>query len=144
MLKKRYQNTGKERIHTRLLKVAIYKALMYYGQQEKIDTIIKADKLPDGSDGHLSNMKHNKGTTRQVYAPGQPQEKKGEPIRACTYSEVSPAPHRFSQCSMKASNQAKKAEERVKNDVQVARMSITSRKVEEIPDSDESLNNWWT
>ncbi|KNC85259.1 hypothetical protein SARC_02555 [Sphaeroforma arctica JP610] len=39
---------------------------------------------------------------------------------------------------MKASNQNKRAEERGKNDVQVGRLFITSRKVEEIVDGDES------
>ncbi|KNC84464.1 hypothetical protein SARC_03328 [Sphaeroforma arctica JP610] len=54
----RYRNTDKESIRTQLLNVARYKALMYYGQQQKVDTIIKADKLPDESDDHLSDMKH--------------------------------------------------------------------------------------
>ncbi|KNC74355.1 hypothetical protein SARC_13094, partial [Sphaeroforma arctica JP610] len=44
----RFQNTDKERVHVQLLKVARYKARMYYGQQDKVDTTIKADKLPDG------------------------------------------------------------------------------------------------
>ncbi|KNC85493.1 hypothetical protein SARC_02330 [Sphaeroforma arctica JP610] len=190
VLEERYRDTDKEPIHTQLLKVARYKALIYYRQQEKVDTIIETDKLPDGSDGPLSDMKHsvfyylteasikaaakvqadrlyierkryssktanlaklttlyttaaakrhkpNNGTRRQTRAAGQPHKKKRAQIRACPYCKVS-APHRFSQCPMKASDQNKKAEERIKNDMQVARLSITSGKVEDMRDSDES------
>ncbi|KNC77460.1 hypothetical protein SARC_10081 [Sphaeroforma arctica JP610] len=57
-LEKRYRNSDKEPIHTQILKIIRYQALTYYGQYEKVDAIIKADKQPDGNEGHLSDMKH--------------------------------------------------------------------------------------
>ncbi|KNC71524.1 hypothetical protein SARC_15935, partial [Sphaeroforma arctica JP610] len=52
--------------------------------------------------------------------------------RACLYCLAMPSPHRFSECSKKKANQTKKAEEQTKKDVQIARLSITSGKVEVI------------
>ncbi|KNC84327.1 hypothetical protein SARC_03451 [Sphaeroforma arctica JP610] len=158
MLEERYRNSNKEPIHFQLLKVQRYQALMYYGQQAQVDALIKADKQPDGSEGHLSDIEHtkfhtmteasiraeskvqrdrmpreqlrvqnkrqntqttnhaesNNGAPNQTKPIGQAQEKKGErEERACPYCKVMPAPHRFSQCPMKASNQTTQAEERV-------------------------------
>ncbi|KNC84146.1 hypothetical protein SARC_03628 [Sphaeroforma arctica JP610] len=80
-------------------------------------------------------------TTANLSKPtqyGKPKRRKGaRDVRAYPYCKVMPAPHRFSQCLMKASNQTKQAEERVKNDIQVARLSIASGRVEDITDGDE-------
>ncbi|KNC73647.1 hypothetical protein SARC_13794, partial [Sphaeroforma arctica JP610] len=54
----RYRNSDKESIHLQILKVIRYQALTYYGQQEKVDAIIKVNKQPDGGESHLSDMKH--------------------------------------------------------------------------------------
>ncbi|KNC82289.1 hypothetical protein SARC_05423 [Sphaeroforma arctica JP610] len=169
VLEERYRNSDKEFIHMQILKIIRYQALSYYGQQEKVDAIIKADKQPDGSEGHLSDMKHtvfyslteatiraaakvqadrlyrkrkrhnsqtatqsqsqgspttttkrhkpDNGAPKQTKPIGQAQEKKGvREERACPYFNV------------KASNHIKQAEERVRNDLQVARLSITSGK----------------
>ncbi|KNC84798.1 hypothetical protein SARC_03006 [Sphaeroforma arctica JP610] len=70
--------------------------------------------------------------------PGQTQEKKGaREERTCPYCKEMPVPHRFSQCPMKASNQAKQVEEQVKKDVQIAKLSITSGKIEDITEGEE-------
>ncbi|KNC84965.1 hypothetical protein SARC_02820 [Sphaeroforma arctica JP610] len=181
VLEERHRNSNIEPIHTKILKATRYQAFTYYEQQEKVDAIIKADKLPDGSEGLLSDMKHtvfhslteangraapksardnsqavthsqsqngkptatkrhkpDNGALKQIKSIGQPQEKKGaREDRACPYCKVMPAPQRFSLCPMKASYQTKQAEERVKNDVQIARLSNTSGKVEDITDGDE-------
>ncbi|KNC85083.1 hypothetical protein SARC_02711 [Sphaeroforma arctica JP610] len=55
VLEECYRNSDKETIHTQNPQD---QALTYYGQQKKVDVIIKADKLPDESEGHLSDMKH--------------------------------------------------------------------------------------
>ncbi|KNC81367.1 hypothetical protein SARC_06311 [Sphaeroforma arctica JP610] len=62
----------------------------------------------------IRRHKPDNGAPKQTKPIRQPQEKKG------------------------VSNQNKKVEEHVQNDMQVARLSITSGKVEETTDSDES------
>ncbi|KNC84711.1 hypothetical protein SARC_03085 [Sphaeroforma arctica JP610] len=79
-----------------------------------------------------TNKRHKpaNGPFNQTKPTGQAQEKKGSrEERPCPYCKVMPASHRFSLCPNKASNQVKQAEERVKKDVQIARLSITTGKV---------------
>ncbi|KNC86178.1 hypothetical protein SARC_01656 [Sphaeroforma arctica JP610] len=56
MLTERYRNSDKEPIHFQILKVQRYQALKYYGLQPVVNTLIKGDKQPDGSEGHLSDI----------------------------------------------------------------------------------------
>ncbi|KNC80833.1 hypothetical protein SARC_06815 [Sphaeroforma arctica JP610] len=63
MLEERYRNSDKEPIHFQLLKVQRHQALVYYGQQAQVDALIRADKQPDGRDGHLSDIEHTKFQT---------------------------------------------------------------------------------
>ncbi|KNC77280.1 hypothetical protein SARC_10258 [Sphaeroforma arctica JP610] len=60
MLEERYRNIDKESIHCQILKVQRYLALKYHGLQSVMDTLIKGDKQPDESEGHLSDMDHAK------------------------------------------------------------------------------------
>ncbi|KNC87647.1 hypothetical protein SARC_00276 [Sphaeroforma arctica JP610] len=60
MLEERYRNSDKEPIHLQILKVQRYLALKYYGLQSVVDILIKGDKQPDGSEGHLSDIEHTK------------------------------------------------------------------------------------
>ncbi|KNC86343.1 hypothetical protein SARC_01502 [Sphaeroforma arctica JP610] len=60
ILEERYRNSDKEPIHFQILKVQRYLALKYYGLQSVVDNLIKGDKQPDGSEGHLSDMDHAK------------------------------------------------------------------------------------
>ncbi|KNC84674.1 hypothetical protein SARC_03108 [Sphaeroforma arctica JP610] len=60
MLEERYRDSDKEPIHFQILKVQRYQALKYYGLQPVVDTLIKGDKQPDGSEGHLSDIEHTK------------------------------------------------------------------------------------
>ncbi|KNC87292.1 hypothetical protein SARC_00619 [Sphaeroforma arctica JP610] len=174
VFEERYRNSDKEPIHLQILKVQRCQALTYYGQQEKVNAVIRADKQSDGSEGHISDMKHtvlyplteatkraavkvqadrraqssttittkrhkpDNGVPKQTKPIRQPQENKGaREERACPYCKVIPAPHRFSQCPMKPSSQAKQAEERVKHVVHIARLSNTSGKVEHITEGEE-------
>ncbi|KNC84143.1 hypothetical protein SARC_03625 [Sphaeroforma arctica JP610] len=75
-----------------------------------------------------TNNRHKpyNGAPKQTKPIGQAREKKrARKERAYPYCKVMPAPHRFSQCPPKASNQAKQAEERVQSDTEVARLSIS-------------------
>ncbi|KNC77799.1 hypothetical protein SARC_09747 [Sphaeroforma arctica JP610] len=58
ILEERYRNSDKEPIHFQLLIVQRYQALLYYGQQGQVDALFRADKQPDGSEGHLSDIEH--------------------------------------------------------------------------------------
>ncbi|KNC85519.1 hypothetical protein SARC_02320 [Sphaeroforma arctica JP610] len=58
MLEERYRNSDKEPVHFQFLKVQRYIALKYYGLQSVVDILIKGDKQPDGSEGHLSDIEH--------------------------------------------------------------------------------------
>ncbi|KNC83840.1 hypothetical protein SARC_03922 [Sphaeroforma arctica JP610] len=87
-----------------------------------------------------TNKRHkpDNGVPNQTKPTGQTQEKKGaREKRACLYCKEMPAPHRFSLCPKKATNQAKQADEQVKKDVQIARLSITSGKVDGVTEGDE-------
>ncbi|KNC82647.1 hypothetical protein SARC_05068 [Sphaeroforma arctica JP610] len=84
--------------------------------------------------------KPDNGAPNQNKPVGQAQEKKeAREERPCPYCLVMPAPHRYSKCpnNNKKVNEAKQAEERAKKDVQIARLSITSGKVEEITEGAE-------
>ncbi|KNC87440.1 hypothetical protein SARC_00423 [Sphaeroforma arctica JP610] len=63
MLEERYRNSDKEPIHFQNLKVQRYLALEYDGLQSVVDILIKGDKQPDGSQGHLSDIEHAKFPT---------------------------------------------------------------------------------
>ncbi|KNC87508.1 hypothetical protein SARC_00393 [Sphaeroforma arctica JP610] len=98
VLEERYRNTGKEPIHTQLLKIARYMVLMYYGQQEKVNAIIKSDKLPDGSGDRLENMKHNvlySPTEATIRAAAKVQENRLHRLRNIYKSNV--ATHSLTQ-----------------------------------------------
>ncbi|KNC80832.1 hypothetical protein SARC_06814 [Sphaeroforma arctica JP610] len=121
MLDERYRHSDKEPIHFQILKVQRYQALKYYGLQPLVDALIKGYTQPD-SGAHIQNKQG-----------GQTEKKKGaREERVCPYCLVLPSPHRYSECNKKKANQARKAEERVEKDVQIARLSITSGKVEVI------------
>ncbi|KNC86423.1 hypothetical protein SARC_01429 [Sphaeroforma arctica JP610] len=95
-------------------------------------------QVEDYSTNANKRHKPDDGAHHQHRQGGQTQKKKGAREEcACPCCQKMPSPHRYSECPEKKTNQAKKAEQRAKKDVQIARLSITSDKVEDITEGNE-------
>ncbi|KNC73201.1 hypothetical protein SARC_14241, partial [Sphaeroforma arctica JP610] len=90
-------------------------------------------QVEDNSTNANKRHKTDNGLQNQNKQGEQTRKKKeAREERACPYCLVMPYPHRYSECPDKKAVQAKKAEQRAKKDVQIARLSITSGKAEDI------------
>ncbi|KNC77785.1 hypothetical protein SARC_09766 [Sphaeroforma arctica JP610] len=163
MLEERYRNSDKKPIHFQILKVQRYLALKYYGLQSVVETLIKGDKQPDESERYLSDIDHAKFHTMtethiRTAAVTQAERMLRDQVRAANKRNnaqtTTPAEANTTnanndikqtmvqtttilQGDSKCPKKKEQAKERAKKDVQIARLSIASGKVEDITEGDE-------